>query len=91
MEPFRRRIIYLMRRAAHALGRLANAMARGLWGQSPLAARPMADRATYLALHEAAQAYDYPEIDRFEEKAGYRIDPEFLNELALHTQVVVKT
>jgi len=33
---------------------------------------------------------DYPQIDEYEQKTGYAIGQEWLHDLALHTQVVVK-
>jgi predicted O-methyltransferase YrrM len=43
-----------------------------------------------LNLAENAQKEVYYEIDDFEEQTGFAIDSNWLNELALHTQIVVK-
>ena len=57
---------------------------------NPLTAAPKADKETYRALARAASEKDYSEVDRFEEECGYSIDRAWLDELALHTQIVVK-
>ncbi|NIA69072.1 class I SAM-dependent methyltransferase [Pelagibius litoralis] len=56
----------------------------------PFGTEPRASRERYLELHRAAQSVAYPEIDAVEEKLGFAIDRPWMEELALHTQVVVK-
>lgn len=58
--------------------------------RNPLAKCPKASRKTYEALAISAAGQQYPEIDDFERQCGFAIDQEWLNHLALHTQVVVK-
>jgi predicted O-methyltransferase YrrM len=55
-----------------------------------LTTQPKASRETYQNLASVAVEQSYPEIDRFEEKTGHGIEPAWLHDLALHTQVVVK-
>ncbi|BAZ81236.1 class I SAM-dependent methyltransferase [Sphaerospermopsis kisseleviana CS-549] len=58
--------------------------------QHPFGTSPKADRETYLQLHENARAVTYPEIDEMEQRLGYSIDRKWLENLALHTQIVIK-
>ena len=57
---------------------------------NPLTKKILASREEYEILHKNAQQKKYPEIERFENKHGYRIDTDWFENLALHTQVVVK-
>lgn len=57
----------------------------------PLGAAPRAPKADYLQLFEAARQVRFPEIDRLEAETGCAIDRDWLDELALHTQITIKT
>lgn len=52
--------------------------------------RPQADEATYQSLYSEAKARQFPETDELEEELGFSVDRDWINELALHTQVVRK-
>ncbi len=80
----------LRQRIAQSMARGAGDLARQIWKDNPLTSAADRERAFFLALHEEAAARTYPEIDAFEAETGAAIDRAFLNELALHTQVVVK-
>jgi predicted O-methyltransferase YrrM len=72
-------------------GRLARCL--GLRRPYPIlvpAGRPLADREVYRALHAEARAARAPEIDALERECGYAVDRDWLDELALHTQIVIK-
>ena len=56
----------------------------------PFGTEPRAEKDTYLSVWEEAKKKEYPIIDGFEEASGFSIEEEWLHELALHTQVVVK-
>jgi predicted O-methyltransferase YrrM len=58
--------------------------------EHPFGIAPHADRETYLRLHSEAQAVEYPAVDQFEREQGFRIDRNWMEQLALHTQVVIK-
>lgn len=58
--------------------------------QNPLIVKPKASQEIYKKLAQEAAEQAYPEIDSFEEIAGYAIAADWLHDLALHTQVVVK-
>ena len=61
-----------------------------LWFDYPFGKHPSASREKYLQLAKQARMKVYPLIDKYEEQTGYSIDKEWLHDLALHTQVVVK-
>ena len=61
------------------------------FSENPLTVRPLASIEEYEALALMAANETYPEIDWFEKYTGYTITREWLQELALHTQVVVKS
>ena len=44
----------------------------------------------YLKLFNEAKNINYESIDKFEKETGFKIDENWLNDLALHTQVVIK-
>ncbi len=51
---------------------------------------PIATEKEYLLIHNKIKNFSYENIDYFENKLGYSIDKEWLDNLALHTQVVIK-
>lgn len=61
-----------------------------LFPENPFGNSPRANRETYLQLYQEAAQVVYPEIDHLENKLGYSINRQWLNDLALHTQVVIK-
>ena len=56
----------------------------------PFGKTPLADEQTYLNIWKEAKARTYPPVDEWENQYGYSIDPDWLHDLALHTQVVIK-
>ena len=54
--------------------------------------QPLKDIKTYISLSKEAEknTYSFKEVKEFESKMGYSIDKEWLNKLALKTQVVIK-
>ena len=61
------------------------------WYNSPFGEKPLAPKSEYLNLAAKASSKSYPEIDSFEDELGFSIDKDWLDELPLHTQVVVKS
>ncbi|MGB0681421.1 MAG: class I SAM-dependent methyltransferase [Magnetovibrionaceae bacterium] len=61
-----------------------------IWYDAPFGRELKADRQGYLALWEEAKARPFPEIDAFEKDQGFAIDKDWLDNLALITQIVVK-
>ena len=64
--------------------------AAAYWHSNPICRVPIADKEKYLSLWEAAKAEAFPEIDAVEKEAGFAIDKKWMDDLALHTQVVIK-
>ncbi|NOL48014.1 cephalosporin hydroxylase family protein [Synechococcus sp. MIT S9220] len=62
-----------------------------VWHDFPLGRYPIGSEQLYLELANKASSISYPEIDSYERDVGYSIDLEWLNDLALQTQVVCKT
>ena len=52
--------------------------------------KPLASKEYYLDTFKRVKSFRYNEIDKIEENNGYKIDTSWLNNLALHTQVVKK-
>ena len=76
----------LARRAQMA----ADKWAAQYWHDNPFGDAPKASRETYMRLWEEARRVSYPEIDAVEKDYGFAVDPAWLDDLALHTQIVVK-
>ena len=52
--------------------------------------KPIASEEEYIPIHNKIKNVSFENIDQFEKKFGYSINKEWLDNLALHTQVVVK-
>jgi predicted O-methyltransferase YrrM len=77
-------------RAATALARPVDRMADARWFSYPLGRAPRGTRADYEALAAQGREAVYPEVDAYERRTGFALDPAWLHELALHTQVAIK-
>jgi predicted O-methyltransferase YrrM len=86
-----RQLYHAKRRLVHLCLRSGDAMARKLWAKNPLVNSPVVARETYLEIFARAQTYHYPSVDQLEREVGIALDRDFMNNLALHTQVVVKS
>lgn len=60
------------------------------WHRDPFGVQPLASAEAYQALFEEARRKHYPEADAIEAETGFMIDREWLDNLALHTQIVKK-
>ena len=60
------------------------------WNNQPFTSKPIKNIETYLNLWKTASSKENPEVTEFEKKLGYKIDDEWLNNLALRTQIVIK-
>jgi len=60
------------------------------WSDYPFGKRPKGTKKQYIELSQKASLKNYPEVDSYMEEAGYSIDSKWLDNLALHTQVVIK-
>ena len=58
--------------------------------KNPFGKKISATKEYYLSIYEKAKKEKFLEIDNFESSSGFNIDKLWLDELALHTQVVKK-
>ena len=65
-------------------------LANAHWHDWPFGREPSASKEEYLRLAKEVRKLTFPEIDEYEQKTGFAICAEWLHELALHTQVVIK-
>lgn len=56
----------------------------------PFGKSPLASPQTYRKLASSTQDKSYPIIDDYCQKQGFDIDPKWVHDLALHTQIVIK-
>ena len=70
--------------------RKLESLANSHWYDWPFGREPVATIDEYIRLSKEVRSLTYPEIDSYEKKMGFAIDKEWLHELALHTQVVIK-
>ena len=61
------------------------------WYDQPFGSSPQGSAEQYLTLADEVQRQQYPEIEQFEQQCGFQIPVVWLNELALQTQVVIKS
>ena len=60
------------------------------WYNFPFGNKAWADKNTYVKLWKQECENIYPEIDLYEKRLGYSVNPDWIMDLALHTQVVIK-
>lgn len=61
------------------------------WENDPFGSVPRASADEYLRLYEGARLQEHPQIDQLEAELGFAIERSWLDELALHTQIVKKS
>ncbi|MDA7437899.1 class I SAM-dependent methyltransferase [Candidatus Pseudothioglobus singularis] len=61
------------------------------WNTFPLGKQINKKKEYYIELWNHEKSNTYSEIDQYEKNVGYKIDKSWLDNLALHTQVVIKT
>ena len=57
---------------------------------SPFGERIVANKDEYIDLFNEARLKTYPEVTKYENLMGFKLDDNWINELALHTQIVKK-
>lgn len=60
------------------------------WNENPFGKSPRAPKAEYLRLFEETRRVAFPEIDKLEAETGFAISGEWIDDLALHTQITIK-
>ena len=71
--------------------RFLSSLEKRAFPEDVFGSRPQGDEATYQSLYSEARARQFPETDELEKELGFAVDSSWINELALHTQVVRKT
>jgi len=74
----------------NVLSGLSDLISRLTLPTDPFGNQPRGKAEDYRELHRAAEEHIFPHIDEFELNAKRRVDPNWLSNLALHTQVVKK-
>jgi len=75
---------------ANMANRMANNWVSAKWSRNPMASGVKADKATYVSLWEKTKGKVYPEIDQLEQGNKNAVNRDWLDELALHTQICIK-
>ncbi len=73
----------------HVLYRLDN-LAYKKWNNQPFSIKPISNKEKYYDLWTKASLKNNPEVNQYEETTGYKIENDWLNNLALRTQIVIK-
>jgi predicted O-methyltransferase YrrM len=84
------KIIHFSNKVARKAQKAADTWAMDYWHDYPFGRQPRASKERYMELWEEAKAQKYPEIDAYEKESGHKLKTKWLNDLALHTQIVVK-
>ncbi len=84
------KIVHFSNKVARKAQKAADIWAMDYWHDFPFGRAPRASKERYTELWEEAKAQEYPEIDAYEKQSGHKVDTKWLNDLALHTQIVIK-
>ena len=87
---FKKKFKSLVSRKMFPLRRKLEHLAVSQWNDWPFGREPLSTKDEYIRLSKEVRKKTYPEIESYEKKMGFFIDEEWLHELALHTQVVIK-
>ncbi len=60
------------------------------WNNQPLLTKPISNKQKYYDLWNKASLKQNPEVNQYETSTGYKIEKDWLNNLALRTQIVIK-
>lgn len=85
------RLAHLIDRGADLVQGKLDARAMRKFGTAPLCDAPLAAPSEYERLWHDARQESYPAVDRYEETCGAAIDPNWFHQLALLTQVPIKS
>ncbi len=72
------------------LRRYIEKKSNSIWFDYPFGRNPIGTEKQYLDLFHDSKGKKYNEVDKFENDTGFFIDKEWLDDLALHTQIVIK-
>lgn len=60
------------------------------WNNQPFCTKPISNKEKYYDLWAKASSKNNPEVNEYEKSTGYKIETDWLNNLALRTQIVIK-
>lgn len=84
------KIIHFTNKVARKAQKRIDLWAMNYWHSYPFGQYPHADKETYIKLWDETKSQQYKEIDDFENEKKIAIDKNWLDDLALHTQIVIK-
>ena len=90
MSNLRTRISSLKLSFTRGLRNYIERKANDRWNNFPFGKQPKAGRETYMQLAIDVRKKTYPTIDIYERDSGFSINADWMHDLALHTQVVIK-
>lgn len=86
----KKRLLNLAARKLSVIHRALERIVYTPWYDQPICSGPMATREAYLQLAREAAGKTYEDVDAFELQVGFTIGRGWLDNLALHTQVILK-
>jgi hypothetical protein len=60
------------------------------WNNQPFSNKPISNKEKYYELWNKASSKNNPEVNQYEKSTGYKIENDWINNLALRTQIVIK-
>lgn len=77
-------------KTARAVSVIADRFYKNYWYNFPYGKSALGDKNLYTALWENTKSKQFPELDQFEKNCGFAIERDWMDNLALHTQIVIK-
>ncbi len=82
---------HLNNKIARKIQKVSDRWAKHFWHHQPFCSSPLKTREHYRQLWETEKSVSYPTIDIIERALGFPAPQDWLHDLALHTQIVIKT
>lgn len=76
---------------ARKIQKFADTWSKKFWHDYPFGKSIRASKEDYLSLWQKEKLSTYPEIDLLEKEMGYSVEKDWIDDLALHTQIVIKS
>lgn len=86
-----KKLVHASNILARKIQKFADSWSKIFWHDYPFGKTVQASKDEYLALWENEKKAVYPEIDQLEASLGYAVEKKWMDDLALHTQIVKKT
>ncbi len=85
-----KKLAHFSNKVARKAQKFVDGWAKQYWHDCPFGDEPLASKERYLELWEEAKKAPAPEVDSYEKESGFKLNKEWLDDLALHTQIVIK-